>query len=107
MGIEAAFLEMMPSTVTVYPKSSTDAYGKLSFSATGVATRCRIQPRTDVVVTEDLREIVAKGTIIFYGTPTITTESKIVLPDGTDPLILSVAVHNDESGLHHTTVTYA
>lgn len=107
MTIETAFLDMMPSTVTIYPKSSTDAYGKFSFSATGTAVRCRIQPSDNVVTTEDNRQVVSRGTIIFYGTPTITSDSKIVLPDGTSPLILTVRVHNDDSGTHHTTVTYA
>ena len=107
MGIETDFLDMMPSTVTVYAKASTDAYGKLSFSATGTGTRCRIQPRSEVVTTENMREVVTKGTIIFYGVPSITTESKIVLPDGTIPLIVSVQTHYDESGTHHTTVVYA
>jgi len=105
--IEAAFLEMMPSTVTVYPKTATDAYGKFTFSATGTAVRCRIQPSDNVMVTVDNRNVFAKGTIIFYGTPTITADSKIVLPDNTVPLILTVQVHNDDAGTHHTTVTYA
>lgn len=106
MPIEADFLEMMPSTVTIFPKTATDAYGKFSFSATGTAVRCRIQPSTSVVKTMDNREVVARGTIIFYGTPTITTDSRIVLPDNTSPLILTVQVHNDDTGSHHTTVTY-
>lgn len=107
MTIEAAFLDMMPSTVTVYPKTATDAYGKMTFSATGVATRCRIQPSDNVVTTMDNRNVVARGTIIFYGTPAITADSKIVLPDNTVPLILTIQVHNDDTGTHHTTVTYA
>lgn len=97
----------MPSTVTVYPKTATDAYGKMTFSATGVATRCRIQPSDNVVTTMDNRNVVARGTIIFYGTPAITADSKIVLPDNTVPLILTIQVHNDDTGTHHTTVTYA
>lgn len=107
MTIEAAFLEMMPSTVTIFPKTATDAYGKFSFSGTGTAVRCRIQPSDNVVTTADNRNVVTRGTIIFYGTPTITTDSKIQLPDGTIPLIVTVQVHNDDTGTHHTTVTYA
>lgn len=98
---------MMPSTVTVFAKTATDAYGKMTFSATGTATRCRIQPSDNVVTTMDNRSVVARGTIIFYGTPTITADSKIVLPDNTVPLILTIQVHNDDTGTHHTTVTYA
>jgi hypothetical protein len=104
--IEAAFLELMPSTVTVFASTTTDAYGKQSFAATGTAVRCRLQPSDEVMKDADNRDVVAKGTIIFYGTPTITPSSKIVLPDNTIPLIVSVQVHNDDTGTHHTTVVY-
>lgn len=97
----------MPTTVTVFDKTATDAYGKFTFSGTGTAVKCRIQPSDEVIKTMDNRNVEAKGTIIFYGTPTITTDSKILLPDGTIPLIVSVRVHNDDTGTHHTTVTYA
>jgi len=105
MTIEAAFLSMMPSSVTVFPKSSTDAYGKISFGA-GVATNCRIQETGQVVKTADNRNVFEQGRIIFYGTPTITTDSKIQLPSGATPNIISVQVHNDDTGTHHTTVSF-
>jgi hypothetical protein len=105
--IETEFLDLMPTTVTIFAKTATDAYGKFTFSPTGTAVRCRLQPSNDVVTTMDNREIVTRGTIIFYGTPTITNDSKIQLPDGTVPLIVSVMVRNDDTGAHHTTVTYA
>ena len=37
MTISAAFLELMPSTVTIYTNASRDAYGKRTASATGTA----------------------------------------------------------------------
>lgn len=106
MTVEAAFLDLMPSTVTVYAKTAMDAYGKFSFAASGTAVRCRIQETGQVIKTENNRDVFETGQIFFYGTPTITTESKIVLPDGTSPLILSVRVHNDDTGPHHTTVSF-
>lgn len=106
MTIETMFLDMMPSLVTIYPKSSLDAYGKLTHSATGVAVRCRIMEARQRYATERNRDVFENGSIIFYGTPTITTDSKILLPDGSTPVILSVKVHNDDTGAHHTTVTF-
>ena len=106
MTIEASFLDLMPSTVTVYAKASADAYGKVTFGATGVATRCRIQQTGRVVKGADNRDVYETGVIIFYGTPTITEDSKIVLPDGSTPLILSIRDHNDEDGANHTTVSF-
>jgi hypothetical protein len=106
MTIEKMFLDMMPSLVTIYPNSSMDAYGKLTHGATGVAVRCRIMETSQRYATERNRDEFENGSIIFYGTPTITTDSKILLPDGSTPVILSVKVHNDDTGAHHTTVTF-
>lgn len=106
MTIEAAFLEMMPSTVTVYPQSSKTAYGAQTWSASGTGVRCRIQQTGVMSHDQNGRQIIEDGRIIFYGTPTIDLNSKISLPDGTTPVILSVVVHNDEDGANHTTVTY-
>jgi hypothetical protein len=104
--IETEFLELMPTTVTVFAPTTTDAYGKQSFAATGTEVRCRLQPSDEVMKDADNREVVAKGTIIFFGTPAVTTQSRILLPDNTVPLVLSVRVHNDDTGTHHTTVVY-
>lgn len=106
MTMETEFLSMMPSVVTIYPNSSLDAYGKISHNATGVQVRCRVQEGTNRYATERNRDEFENGTIIFYGAPAITISSKIVLPDGTSPVILSVKNHNDETGVHHTTVTF-
>lgn len=106
MTIEAAFLALMPTTVTIYPVASTDAYGKTTFSATGTAVKCRLQQRNQRYTTERNEDINENGTIIFYGTPTIAMDSKIVLPDGSSPIILSIVHHNDDTGAHHTTVTF-
>ena len=106
MTIETAFLDLMPSSVTVFGVASTDAYGKNTFAGSGTSVRCRIQETGQVVKTEDRDDVYEQGQIIFYGTPTITTSSKIALPDGSFPLILSVKVHNDESGAHHTSVSF-
>ena len=106
MTIEAAFLDLMPSQVTVFPKSSMDAYGKFTFSTTGTSTRCRVMETGRVVKSADGRDVYEVGTIIFYGNPAITPDSKIVLPNGSSPLIWSVQAHNDEVGANHITVSF-
>lgn len=97
---------MMPSTVTIYSSSSMDAYGKFSHSATGTTVHCRIQETGRTVKSENNRDVYEEGQIFCYGTPTVTTESKIVLPDGSSPLILSIRVFNDDTGPHHTTISF-
>ena len=106
MTIEAADLGMMPSTVTIYSQSSSDKYGKPSYSASGTAVRCRVVPANKVVRTATGVDIVANGTIYFYGTPTVTVDSKITLPNGDMVFVIDVTVQNDESGTHHTVVTF-
>ena len=105
MPIDASFLDLMPSTVTVYPVSSTNEYGIQTFGV-GVDTRCRVQKTGRVVKTADNRDVYENGVIVFYGNPTVTTESKILLPSGETPLIISVQPFNDETGAHHTTISY-
>ena len=106
MTIEAAFLDLMPSIVTVYPKTSIDAYGKVAVSSTGTQHRCRVQETTQKYRQDHNRDEFEVGTVIFYGVVDITTDSKIVLPDGTSPVILTVNSHNDDLGGHHTTITF-
>jgi len=106
MTIEASFLELMPSSVDVKAVTSTDAYGLVTYSGSATTTRCRIMQTGRVVKSADNRDVFEVGTVIFYGTPTVTVNSKMTLPDGSVPLILSVHVHNDEDGTHHTTVSF-
>lgn len=106
MTLEAAFADMMTSTVTVYASDTVDAYGKSTYDATGVEWQCRIQERIQKYPSENNRDVFENGSIIFYGDPDITTDSKIVLPDGSSPVILSVTKHLADDGPHHTTVVF-
>lgn len=106
MTIEAAFLDLMPTTVTIYGKSSADAYGKVTHSVSGTAVKCRLMETGQLVATEDQENVYEQGRIIFYGNPTIDHDSKILLPDGSTPPILSIVRHNDDTGAHHTTVSF-
>lgn len=106
MTIEAVFLDLMPSTVTIYPQSARSAYGQQTWSATGTSVRCRIQQTGIVSHDQNGRQVIEDGKIIFYGTPTISLNSKIVLPDGSTPVLLTINVHNDEDGTNHTSVSY-
>jgi Flp pilus assembly secretin CpaC len=105
MSIEARFLDLMPSTVTIFTQTAKDAYGKQTFPATGTAVRCRVVPEDRVMRTGEGKEVVASARIYCYGTPTVTTDSKVLLPDGSEATVLAVQVQNDQSGAHHTVIT--
>lgn len=106
MSLETEYLTLMPDTVTVYPLSSLDDYGKRAWSATGTSYRCRIQDDSGLHRTPDGREVVITGKAYLYGSPALTTNHKIVLPDGTSPIIVYASVNNDESGSHHTLIRF-
>ena len=106
MTISAAFLELMPSTVTIYTYASRDAYGKRTASATGTAVRCRIEPARKVTRDKDGREVVELGVIYLYGVSGLTVDDKVVLPDSTEVRISGVETSNDEDGTHHTVIRY-
>ena len=106
MSLHPAFLSMMPSVITIYPKTSRDGYGKGTFSASGTAVRCRIQEDQNVTSGAESRDVIESGTIYCYGTPTVTVDDKIVLPDAKVMKITSLNVVNDDQGLHHTIVRF-
>lgn len=100
------FAEMMLETVVISNQSSLDAYGKQSWGA-GVSYRCRIMNTQRILRDVDGREIVEAGRAIIYGmAPTVTTKSKIVLPNGSSPPVVSVSKIQDETGDHHTVVGF-
>lgn len=96
---------MMPDTVTVYAQSSMDAYGKRSWSASGTTYNARIQADSRLQRDDQGREVTVIGRVYLYGAPALTTNHKMVLPDGSTPIIVAVDVVGDEVGDHHTVVT--
>lgn len=106
MTIEAAFLDLMPSTVTWYSVASTDAYGKRTFSGTAQTQRCRVQIARNVTRDADGKEVMEDGKVYFYGTSTITVNDRLVLPDGSTQVILNVETRNDQTGAHVTVLSF-
>ena len=106
MTLEKSFLTLMPSTVYVYPVATTDAYGKRTHSASGVGTRAYVQETKRMIVTDDNQNVFEQGRVIFYGTPAVTYECRMVLPDNKEPLILSIRVYDDTSTPEITIVSF-
>jgi hypothetical protein len=102
--IEAAYLEMMPSTVTIYNETSSDKYGKPTFG-TGTAVRCRIVPTKQSTRTGTGVDITEVGKVYCYGTPTVAVDDKLLLPTGETVFAVAVQIQNDESGAHHTVIS--
>jgi hypothetical protein len=97
---------MMPSVITIYPKTSRDGYGKGTFSGSGTAVRCRIQDAQNVSSGSDTRDVIETGVIYCYGTPTVTVDDKVVMPDSKVVKITAIDVVGDDEGLHHTIIRF-
>ena len=105
MALETAFLELMGQTVTVSSQTAKTAYGVQTWGS-GTSVNCRVMETGTLVNDANGKQVYESGKIIFYGTPTVNLSSRIALPDGSFPVLLSVVVHRDEDGLHHTSVSF-
>lgn len=105
MGVPRDFAEMMRETVTVYPASTVDSYGKQSFGA-GVPYLCRIVGEQRIRRDKDGREVIEMGRAIVYGVAVVDVRDRLALPNGETPLVTSVDQLTDEAGDHHTVIGY-
>ena len=92
----------MSETVTVYPPSTLDRYGKRSHSGSGTTYTCRVQDERKVTYDDTGKEVVQTGVIYLYGAPVINPASRVVLSDGSEPVLIGVDVVDDQDGPHHT-----
>lgn len=107
MALSSEFEEMCKETVTVYPQSSVDKYGKRTFSATGTEYKARIVWSDRVTRDDKGREVVESGRAIIYGVATgVTDDYRMKLPDGQDVIITSFATVNDSDGPHHSVLGF-
>lgn len=104
MAIESAYLELFSERVTLYPPASVDKYGKRVFSASGVTACAHLVSEINLSRDQDGREVTETGKVYVYGTPAVTTDYRIVLADGSEPIIIGVDVPHDQNGAHHTVI---
>lgn len=105
MGVPSDFAEMMSETITLYPASTIDAYGKQSYGA-GVTYQARLVYEQKILRDSEGREIVQQGRAIIYGVATGSVKDRLQLPDGTRPLITSFDTVRDEDGDHHSVIGF-
>ncbi len=99
------FDDMMPHTVTVSEFSSRNAYGDANYGS-AVSYTARVIYKDQLIKAKDGSQIMAKGMVWLSGTPTLSTEDLLTLPDGTTPPILSQSLIPDEDGSHHVKVFF-
>ena len=118
MGLEAAFLSMASTTVTVEPLSTHNAWGAPVYS-TGTSTypaRVEYGPRLSVgkggvlgghEAAHARQEIATAIAYVLSTSATIGVQDRVTLPRDTAARLIRVDVVNDEHGQHHLQLTFA
>lgn len=104
MAIED-FLDLMPHTVSHAELAGRDDYGKPTYGS-AVDYQARVTYKNQKVRASDGSEVVARGVVWIGGTPIISTDDQLTLPDGSSPIILSFEQYADEIGAHHTKIFF-
>ena len=108
MSLESNFRELFSQTVTLFPpatSASIDKYGKRTFSAAASVSACAHYVSETVLSRDETgREVVEDGRFYLYGVFPVTTDYKIRLDDGSEPIIIAVDTPYDQNGAHHTVV---
>jgi hypothetical protein len=104
MGIESDYRELFSERVTLFPPTVLDKYGKRTFSASGVSACAHLVSDISLSRDQDGREVTEVGKVYLYGVFTVTTDYKIVMSDGSSPVIIGVDTPFDPAGAHHTVV---
>lgn len=99
------WLALMPHTVTHAAAAGRSAYGTPAYGSPA-SYRARVSYVSSYIRKADGSEVLARGKVVLAGTPTVSPEDQIVLPDGSTPQIIVANIHADEKGPHHTTVFF-
>jgi hypothetical protein len=95
-------LPLFSQSVQFFSQSAVDNYGRRSFGSVAASFNARIQEDESLVRDAQGRQVVSVGTIYLYETsPVINTDFRCVLPDGTEPIIITADLVADEIGSNH------
>lgn len=108
MALDAELRALMIDEIDLEAFVSRDVFGAPSYAAS-VAVQCRIEGTNKKVFARtrtdpQYMERIASGRIYLPPTPVITINDRVTLPDGSQPVILSVEANSDETGPNHQVV---
>jgi hypothetical protein len=106
MSIDTALTEIMIDTITVASVTAKTAYGVRTWGTATTISNCRVQTGSHKVLDSEGTEKVASGKVYVPGSPTITINDKLTLPNGSQPPIIKVVSVNDQSGANHMVIHY-
>lgn len=106
MVIDAALLELMPSTVTLSAPVARNAHNEWTYGA-GTGYRCRVVGKQETFTDANGKSRTSVGMAVLGEVAAgVTTDWKMVLPDGTRGWIYAVDQNDDESGPYNTTIYF-
>lgn len=97
------FANCFTETITHAEFGGRGGYGERSFGSPA-SYDARIVKINKLVKTSDGSEKMSTSQVWIQGTPVVTPEDQITLPDGSTPIILSVEKFPDDNGDHHVKV---
>jgi hypothetical protein len=99
MGVLEDFGDMMPHTVLIAPKTGADRFNKPTYGA-DVSHRALVADKLQMVRDRNGEEVVSNTEIYLDGParPELAPESRVTLPTGETPPILSISRYPDEHG---------
>jgi hypothetical protein len=100
--MESDLLELLTQTITIESVASRDGYGKPAYGPARTY-RARVVGKIRMVRDANGEERVSSATVHVDATDIVPTD-RITLPDGSQPLVLSVGSYPDERGAHHQVI---
>jgi len=105
MALDADLAALMVDEVGLEYLQSRDLYGAPTYGPKGTFA-CRIESTNKKVYARTrtdpaYAERVAATRIYLASAPLVTVDDRVTLPDGSQPVILSVEANGDERGAHH------
>jgi hypothetical protein len=104
MAIDAQLLAFMPHTVTLQNFSSFNNFGEENHSETTRTAKAYVEPNFSMSTQLAVREQ-SQPKRVYIADTNIDLRTKITLPDGSVPDVVSVEKHLEVLGLEHTVVT--
>lgn len=103
MAFQAAFLRLMPDTITVhaYRRASTAGYGGPTYTTAAASYRARVVAVPTKVKGSTGLDVVATHTMWVATTTDIGARDKLTFGGSTFEIV-EVARYPDEEGRHHT-----
>lgn len=93
----ADWLDLMPLTVQIAPYLGRTSYGVASYGP-AVGYRARVNYEQHYVRDKSGATVVSTGVAWIANTSEIDVDDRIILPDGSTPIVLKAGAETDETG---------